>query len=539
MNIERRFDFLDDLPDSLFETVVTTRHGSLRERVEGVLAWRAALLEGRLPMPDTLPWPDRTVSERLLPRLETLEMAPLCRDEKSLTDHLLKDICRAVDSVDEWREQGLDGLFDDELARERHRGRETRDTQGPESNSAPRSEAGGASGMVTAPPSEGTENQTQGSESNCALQPGSSDENQGNLTPADPAQMADTASMLPDQELDDLQTQWQRLQNDWREISALATDLGTRMGRGWDLSTGLLQQTDWRELVPLRRWLRNHPQLLEIVARLGREQSRRETGADDDESPGTGEGEAPQAVVPVPRTIRSEDPMSTRGLVHSDDIARMLPREAGYLGHPGLHMLWHAKRAERALLCYRVEGVLSEHQPELPEVSGTTVPASPAGSPEKGPLLICLDTSASMHGEPERLAKALCLEVLRLANRERRQALLFAFSGPGQLLQERLQFSPDGLRRLVRFLQRTFQGGTDIRLPLERALAQVEQAGWEKSDMLLVSDGRFPVPDDLARRVERVREQGGLRIQGVRVGRWNSRGMARICQQLYSFPPAP
>jgi len=41
-------------------------------------------------------------------------------------------------------------------------------------------------------------------------------------------------------------------------------------------------------------------------------------------------------------------------------ISRMLPSELVFLGHPQLKMLWHARRAEKALLTYRVEGVLSK-----------------------------------------------------------------------------------------------------------------------------------------------------------------------------------
>lgn len=49
---------------------------------------------------------------------------------------------------------------------------------------------------------------------------------------------------------------------------------------------------------------------------------------------------------------------------------------------------------------------------------------------ELGPIILCLDTSGSMRGARETVAKALALECLRGAHRQRRPAYLYAFSGP-------------------------------------------------------------------------------------------------------------
>lgn len=49
---------------------------------------------------------------------------------------------------------------------------------------------------------------------------------------------------------------------------------------------------------------------------------------------------------------------------------------------------------------------------------------------ELGPIILCLDTSGSMRGARETVAKALALECLRGAHRQRRACYLYAFSGP-------------------------------------------------------------------------------------------------------------
>lgn len=54
---------------------------------------------------------------------------------------------------------------------------------------------------------------------------------------------------------------------------------------------------------------------------------------------------------------------------------------------------------------------------------------------EMGPIILCLDTSGSMRGAREVVAKALALECMRGAHRQQRPCYLYAFSGPGEYKQ--------------------------------------------------------------------------------------------------------
>jgi len=309
----------------------------------------------------------------------------------------------------------------------------------------------------------------------------------------------------------------------WREVEAVFRGMGSHLGRGWDLSSGELRGTGWREFVAYRKLIREHPQLIEVVDSLGREaveagQGPRVEITAQRDAPGT-------ASEPVEVFIHSESPQSTSGISRSDDIARMLPQEAAFLGHPKLKMLWHARRAEQGLLSYQVEGVLSEHRPEPLREHSDEPEVQREGKQTKGPIILCLDTSASMHGEPERIAKAVCLEVLRLANQSGRRCYLYAFSGPGQVMELELRFDPPGLREILRFLSQSFHGGTDIREPVLRALARIRGATWHKADMLLITDGRFPVPASVEGAVRRAREKQNLHL------------VQKICRPVHRFQP--
>ena len=49
---------------------------------------------------------------------------------------------------------------------------------------------------------------------------------------------------------------------------------------------------------------------------------------------------------------------------------------------------------------------------------------------DRGPILVCVDTSGSMRGARETVAKALTLECMRAAREQERDCYVYAFAGP-------------------------------------------------------------------------------------------------------------
>ncbi len=542
MNLDTQFEFLDDLPEDIFQPVVTLHHGSLRERVEGILAWRHALLKGELPDIESIGWPEAPIAETIRLRLDGLDLVPFCRNEEALVNQILKDICAAITSLLHREEEGVHALFADSLPTAHKREREgsqlpdddveaeSRFQSQPQSQPQPSGEAPSVpdTGQPVSPAP------VRGDALSQSAVGMSGDEVLAETPSLDTLATAPSAAAL--QQLGDgLAVHWEKVLQHWREAEAVFRGMGGHLGRGWDLSSGELRGTGWREFVAYRKLIREHPQLVEIVDSLGRETA--------------GAGQGPRVETTSSREVsgaaseasevfvHSESPLSTAGVSRSDDIARMLPQEAAFLGHPKLKMLWHVRRAEQALLSYQVKGVLSEHRPEPLREHSDEPEVRREGPSVKGPIILCVDTSASMHGEPERIAKAVCLEVLRLANQSGRRCYLYAFSGPGQVLELELHFDPAGLREILRFLSQSFHGGTDIREPVLRALCKIRGAAWRKADMLLITDGRFPVPASVVDAVRRAREKQNLRLVGLTVGFWASDGLGKICRPVHRFQP--
>jgi len=210
----------------------------------------------------------------------------------------------------------------------------------------------------------------------------------------------------------------------------------------------------------------------------------------------------------------------------------MLPVEAAMLGHPTLRMLWHSRRAERTLLSYRVEGVLTERIET--EREGFEEQEGRRPRPERGPIIAIVDTSGSMHGLPEQLAKAVVLEALRTAHAEKRRCFLYAYSGPGQVLEHELELSPKGIGHLLSFLGFSFHGGNDEAGMLAQVLVKLRSEGWERADVLFVSDGEWPAPSQVVTEVGEARERG-TRFHGVQIGNRGRTGLHAVCDPVHRF----
>ena len=217
----------------------------------------------------------------------------------------------------------------------------------------------------------------------------------------------------------------------------------------------------------------------------------------------------------------------------SDRIARMLPAEAMLLGHPRLRLVWHARRAERTLLSYEDDDRMRETRLQPARVTVPRPGLQPAKRREMGPILVCVDTSGSMQGGAEAVAKATCLEAMRAAHAQRRACHVIAFGGPDELIDMELSLDAGGIAGLTRFLGQAFRGGTDICGPLEKVVAKIEEERWQLADLLVASDGEFGATPDIVARLRAAKRDAGLRVQGVLIGDRETVGFLEIADAIF------
>jgi uncharacterized protein with von Willebrand factor type A (vWA) domain len=72
---------------------------------------------------------------------------------------------------------------------------------------------------------------------------------------------------------------------------------------------------------------------------------------------------------------------------------------------------------------------------------------------------------------------------------------------------------------------------------MREAVAKVSQTGWERADIMLVSDGEFSVPTDIQTMVNEAKRTKALRVHGLIVADrgYGEQAMEQLCQPLHYF----
>ena len=323
--------------------------------------------------------------------------------------------------------------------------------------------------------------------------------------------------------------EWAVQKHGLEEMLALLRGLGDLAQLRWDELTGMLRAHEWREAQRLSALLAHLQPLVELIRSIGRSEHAPERPPAPAASPRPLDTPVPLAE----RETRLPDaPGELKGIRHSDRIERMLGSEAVLTRHPVLRKLWRARLAESRLLTYESEAVFVERVPD--PAAQPHASAAPAPDPrERGPMILAVDTSGSMKGAPENIAKAVVLEALRTAQREQRGCVLIAFGGPGEVVECELSAQDKGFTALFDLIGQGFDGGTDVQTPIEHAVARVHEACWRSADLLIVSDGEFGCTGATLAALDAARDELGLRVQGILVGDRETLGLMQTCDDIF------
>ena len=244
------------------------------------------------------------------------------------------------------------------------------------------------------------------------------------------------------------------------------------LDRGWDLSREMWDQADLDLLKEYADLLENEADLRRLAELLGRMHDA-ETQSDEEE---------------LARTIHAErwvsDPSQRTeivGIRTSDELPYVLTSEFALSGEPLLEDRFLQKLADKRLLSF----AFSDRRRMVDSQSITEVHTHMRRR-VKGPFIVCVDTSYSMAGDAERLAKVLAFGILRVAIEEDREAYLINFSV--QIRTMDLRNVGRNLDALASFLRMSFHGGTDVTLAFTEAIQKLDDGRYADADVLVVSD---------------------------------------------------
>ena len=166
------------------------------------------------------------------------------------------------------------------------------------------------------------------------------------------------------------------------------------------------------------------------------------------------------------------------------------------------------KFAQKQLLSYAYE----RDNPILrKQITQEEVLVEKSDNEPKGPIIICVDTSGSMHGTPEQITKTVTFALAKIAMNEKRSCYLISFSTGIETLDLSSFKGADALSKLVQFLRMSFNGGTDAAPALAHAVEQLQTNEWNNADVLMVSDfimNRLPAELEEKIKAEQEKETG-------------------------------
>ena len=189
------------------------------------------------------------------------------------------------------------------------------------------------------------------------------------------------------------------------------------------------------------------------------------------------------------------------GLKLGKELEYVTPSELALMADPDTTILFDLKYLESKLVCFELQGtILQDEKLEI------TTEIETKENDKLGPMILCVDTSGSMNGTPENIAKAMSLYLANKAKAQNRRCFIINFSTG----IEKFELSTTkGIADLVSFLSKSFHGGTDAAPALRHALSLCQSENYEKADVLMISDFVMgSLPETLLSDIKKQREKG-------------------------------
>ncbi len=257
----------------------------------------------------------------------------------------------------------------------------------------------------------------------------------------------------------------------FKKLERLLSPFIGRTGLLWDMSSGLFQDSGFEILEIYADLLERDESLQELARVLGRHaRAQREYEKELIE----------KTVINTEWKPRPALKGQIAGICTSNDISSALPSELALFKNPATKRLFEKKFAEKSLLSFKYENIAPQDKTE-------TVIEEVSKEKQKGPIIICVDTSGSMNGTPENIAKTVTFALSKIAIEEKRKCFLISFSTRIECL-DLSDFKKGALEKLIQFLRMSFHGGTDATPALKYSINLLQEKDWQNADVLMVSD---------------------------------------------------
>jgi uncharacterized protein with von Willebrand factor type A (vWA) domain len=196
-------------------------------------------------------------------------------------------------------------------------------------------------------------------------------------------------------------------------------------------------------------------------------------------------------------------PDEVTDIKYGSDIGHVLPSELALLADPALEDLFFHRYAEGQLMQYELLG--NERQGQ-------------------GPIILAVDTSGSMAESlggiaKDVWAKAVMLALMAIARLQERDMVIFLFSGSAHELT-RFDFHKGRAphQTVIKAVETFVGGGTVFEPWMEAALTAVDEAQFNRADVIVATDGLTNIGVTVCAEWQRHRAERDMRAYGILLG---------------------
>lgn len=280
-----------------------------------------------------------------------------------------------------------------------------------------------------------------------------------------------------------------------------------RAVQAWELMTNGWTETEFERRLNQMKVQDRYPEIKEIVAKMGRVA---DANGKDRLTIASG----------VDMKMEHSAGSDIEGITVGDDLNSLLPLELAQYSDEDMEGLFIYKYRTRRLQTFRYKSEMAKPSRKL----GFT------HASRKGPMIVCLDTSASMYGTPERISSTLIALLEETAEELERDCFLIDFSVSTRAIDLMEKRKAQRLRKLGLTISEEqpstthlpfIGGGTSAKKMMKQMFELLDNDGlhYVNADVLWITD--FLIPDPPQSMLARFKEyrDTGTRFYGIRIVR--------------------
>lgn len=265
----------------------------------------------------------------------------------------------------------------------------------------------------------------------------------------------------------------------------------------WECSVRDHGIEDYERVRKIEHVFYRYPALTEIVKIIGREQPENKKEQDDILF------KYKPLIVSNHMTFKEVEEITT-----GRNLSHLVPTEIAFLADSFTESVFYQKFASYKLQLFSNRSKILGQEKTKQQICDKP-------RLQIGPIIVAVDTSESMYGQPEKIANSLLIQLVRMAKKQRRKCFLITFSVKAQTID---LAHPANWDKLKDFLDHGFSGGTNGEDMLKIALRVLETETYSLADILIISDFEFSKP--IKNTIDKMCEERamGVRFYGLQIG---------------------